>query len=197
MVWSVDLLVENHFFVCYHIKILVALCLRYYLNSLLVNIRTGNPRINSVDGIKVYRELQLMIRFFNGFHQDMFISILILMVGACFVVPLFTFITANDAMTIPQFFIFGTAIFQVPMCITIAFGTFGGIYDDSVETIQSLRAANSIVRNKIDRKICAKSVRSLGPLKVMVGSVNFFDKLTPMTFVDFCIDILVNLLLLK
>ncbi len=186
MNWSWRQMVVNHFFVSYHITILVAFCLRHYLNNLLAHIKTGSPEYSNIATIRVFRKIQLMIRFYNEFHQDMFISILILMVGFCFVVPVFSFITVLNTMTIPQIIIEGAAIIQVPMCITIAFGTFGGIYDDSCEAIQAFRTANSNLETKTERKVCTKSIRSLGPLKVMIGSFNFFDKLTPMTYVDFC-----------
>ncbi len=197
MLWSLRQMVENYFFVWYEITVLSSFCLRYYLNTLLSHLNTGSRRFGTLAKVRVYRKLQLMACFFNGFHQDMLISIFAALVGFCFVIPLFAFITAKDRMTIPQVFIFGSAILQVPMCIAIAFGTFGGIYADSIEALQAFRTENSTLETKMERKICAKSVRSLGPLKVMIGTVSFFDRLTPMTFIDFCINILVNLLLLQ
>lgn len=54
---------------------------------------------------------------------------------------------------------------------------FGGIYDNSVQTLQDFRTTNLKLVTEIERKWFAKSVSSLIPLKVMIGSVNFLTDL--------------------
>ncbi len=103
-----------------------------------------------------------MICFYNGFYQDMFVSILILMVGFCFVIPLFSFITVINTMTIPQIVIEGAALVQAPMCITMAFGTFGGSYEDSIETENS-----NLETNKERKNFCESNS--------FVGSTKCYD----------------------
>lgn len=195
--WSLRQMIENNFFVVYNITILIAFCLRHYLNQLLVHINVKNSKFGTYGGIKVYRKLQLMILLFNRFHQGLFLPTFLFIVGVSFVIPLFAFITAADTMSVPQIFIFGSAIVQVPLCLAMAFDTFGGIYDDSLNAKQAFHEAIFNLESKFERKIFSKCVRSLSPLRVMIGSVNYFDRLTSMTFVDFCVDILVNLLLLR
>ncbi len=79
LAWSFRQIIENHFFVIYHITTLVAFCLRNYINNLSLNIKSGNPTFSTPYNILVYRKLQLLVRLFNELHQDMIIIIFVLM----------------------------------------------------------------------------------------------------------------------
>ncbi len=138
-----------------------------------------------------------MIRFFNGVNQDYFTSVLIFIIGVGCVVSLFAFITVKGAMSIPQFLLLGSAVVQVVICVTFGYGIFGGMYDDSLQILQAFRTTKVNLETRNERKICAKEVNSLCPIKVMIGSVNYIDRLTPITLIDFFLGILANLLLLK
>lgn len=75
------------------------------------------------------------------------------------------------------------------------------MYNDSWATLQGFKAMQQHVdlgkRNVREMKHFRKSVKCVQPLKVMIGPVNFFDGLSPITFVEFCIDQLVSLLLME
>lgn len=195
--WAMTKLLANHFFVCYQFFFVVASCIRYYLDNLLARVGNRRKSFSTPEMIRIYRQLQLMIRFFNGVNSDVFTSIFIFIIGVACVVSLFAFIAVKSAMSIPQFVILGSAAGQVVICMGFGYGIFGGIDDDSIQTLQAFRTSNACLESRIEQKVCAKLVKALSPLKVMIGSVNYVDKLTPITLIDFFLGILVNLLLLK
>ncbi len=137
-----------------------------------------------------------MTSLFNGMNQDALISIIIFVKGVSFVISLFSFITLKDAMPILEFAIMGTATSQVLIGIAIGYGTFGRIYDDSIQTLKAFKSPKFNLGTRKERKLVTKLIYSLSSLKVMIGPVNFVDKLTPMTLIDFFNGQLVRILLL-
>lgn len=190
--WSVKELMANHFFVVNQLYFLVAFCLSYYLNTLLVNTSSTIPNWTLV---KLYRELQLLLCYFNRINQDIFISTLLYFISIGNVIGMFAFITGRTEMSFMQFWIMGSAASQSYLCIIFGYGTFGKIFNDSYKLLKAFSAVK--VSMKEQNKFYRKSVKSLQPLKVMLGSVNFVDQLTPIALIDFFLGILVNLLLLK
>ncbi len=195
--WALSKLIANHFFVNYQFVFLIASCIRYYLDNLLVQIRNPGKRFSTLEMIQYYKKIQLMMCFFNRVNQNYFIPVLLFLIGISYVIPSFAFLTVLSTMSIPQIFIMGSASYQVVICLFVGCGIFGGIYDDSIETLHAFRTANIQLETSKERKLCAKLVRSLCPIKVMIGSVNYIDKLEPITMSDFFLGMLVNLLLLR
>lgn len=195
--WSVSILLANQFFVSYQLFFVVASCIRYYLNNLLLHIKNQRKQLSTPDLIRLYKKLQLMTCFFNRINQDMFTSVLLFINGLTYVICLFSFLTVKTSMSIPQLVILSSATCQVLITITFGYGIFGGIYNDSVRVLQAFRSKNTHLKARNETKVCVKLVHSLCPLKVMIGSVNYFDRLTPITLIDFFFGILVSLLLLK
>ncbi len=139
-----------------------------------------------------------MSNYFNIIHQDIVIASLLYFMGESFVLGMFTLITSWDKLSFPQLLISGTGATESFAAILIFFGVFGRVYADSIKTIECLRTSGIHVESDLEsRKTVGKIVKSLQPLKIKIGSVNFVDRLTPVTFIDFCFGILVNMLLLK
>ncbi len=196
LTWSITILISNQFFVTYQFFFIMASCLRFYIKNLLAHAQNGSKPFRSLDLIKIYRELELMTRLFNRINQNGFISNIIFLLGVSFVISLFAFITIKDAMPILQFVIMASALVQTYICLLVGYGIFGGLYDDSSQTLKAFKSPNFNLGTRNERKVVTKLIYSLQPLKVMIGSVNFVDKLTPVTLIDFCIQQLVSILLL-
>ncbi|CAL8117884.1 unnamed protein product [Orchesella dallaii] len=79
------------------------------------------------------------------------------------------------------------------LCDVIVFGSAGRVYVTSRDTIRRIQR-----KPQVQETLWAKRFfRSCPPLKVQLGHVNFFDQLSPLMFVDFSINQIVNLLLVK
>lgn len=75
------------------------------------------------------------------------------------------------------------------------FGGMSNIYTKSKETIW--RCANSTKGEEISETLKRKFFESGRPLRAQFGSINFFDKLTPLNFIDYANDLTVQMLLVS
>ncbi len=195
--WALTKLLANDFFVLYQFVLVVASCIRYYLDNLFAQITDPEKRFSTLEMIQNYKRIQLMMRCFNGVNQDYFIPILLFAIGVAYVIPAYAFLTVKGAMSVPQLVIMGSATGQCVICLFVGCGIFGGIFENSSEILSTFRTTIVQLGTRRERKVCEKFVRSLCPIKVMIGTVNYLDKLTPITFFDYFLGILVDLLLLK
>lgn len=179
----------------------VASCIRYYLNNIFANIQLlGTNQLAEMKLAKLYKELQILLCYFNKIHEDIVMSTGLYFMGVTFVIGIFALMTNWETANVFQFIVMTVGASQSFVGIMALFGTLGGIFVDSVKTIGSFNTKRARVEwrgNLRQCKVHSKIVKSLKPLKIKIGSVNFVDRLTPVTFIDFCFGILVNMLLLK
>lgn len=190
------------FFVIFQMFIIESCCLRYYLKNQLQNIIRPDKYFRKETAIKLYKQLQILVCFYNKINQDIFIVVKLSMVGLCIVIGLYAMITSWSEMRGLQYLILGSAAIQSLFGIMISYGNFGGMHDESTKLIRNLygKPSKTADMNGIwirQSQYIIKLIRSLQPLKVQIGAVTYIDKLTPITFASFCFSVLVNLLLLK
>ncbi len=196
--WSIIKILAYHILITYQIYFLLAFCFRFYMSTLLSNVQRPINKQQCSRVVMFYRELQLLICFYNKINQDGFILSLLFLIGTGNVMGLLAFIICRDEMNFLQFLVMGSAVFQSFPCLLFGYGALGRIYADSTSALDAFRSISIHGTDaKRTRKIFQKSVKSFQPLKVKLGSVNFIVQLTPATFQNFFNDILVNLLLLK
>ncbi len=150
--WALTKLEANHFFILYQFIFLIASCIQYYLDNLLVHIRNQRKRFSTLEMIQNYKKLQLMMCFFNKLNQDIFIPILLFLIGVSYVIPSFAFLTVKGGMSIPQIFIMISATFQCFICLFVGCGIFRRIHVDSIETIHAFRTINVQLETKKRKK---------------------------------------------
>ncbi len=194
---------EGFFFVTIQLYFVQSCCIRYYLSTMLANMSKTSKFRKTTTIIKLYKQLQLILRYYNQLHQDIFVIVLLHLVGLCIIIGLFAVISSWNIITNVQCLVLTASALQAIFGLMILFGNFAGIYEDSLSFIANLRlprtnTASTISGNeKHSLEKNRKIAKSLFPLKVRIGSVNFVDRFTPITFIDFCFGIVVNMLLLK
>ncbi len=171
-------------------------CIRFYLKNLLELAMNHSINLTYTTKIlKLYKHLQILISYYNQIHQDAFMTAYMCFVGVAIIIPSYALISSWSALGTVQFLILmwigGEAVFGLIYC----FGNFGGIYCDSYELIGALRNP-TFFRDRKRKVLHRRVVNSLKPFKIMIGSVNFIDQLTPFSFIEFCFDRVVDLLLL-
>ncbi len=191
---------EGFFFVVVQLYCVQSCCMRYYIRNLLANI-ASNSNSPSQSMVKVYKQLQLILCYYNQVHQDVFVIVILNLVGVCLVIGSFALISSWNVITNMQFFALTASVSQAVFGLMVCFGNFAEIHEDSLIFIGALRtprnSASSYLDTKSQLRQKRKVAKSLYPLKVKIGSVNYVDRLTTITFIDFCFGIVVNMLLLK
>lgn len=191
-------------FVLLQLYFVESCCIRFYLKNLLVNISSNRSKQSDTSSIvRLYKQLQLILRFYNQINQDIFVIVVLQLVGLGIIIGLFALISSWSVITNLQCFVLLFVLLQSAFGLMICFGNFAGIYEDSLDFIARLRLPCFIkmsfncrrdVRQFVKNR---KVIKSLFPLKVRIGSVNYVDRFTPITFTDLCFGTVVNMLLLK
>ncbi len=199
--WSFLKLSGGFFFFVVQCYIVESCCIRYYLRNIWKNLLHPRTNINTLSVIQIYKQLQILVCYFNNIHQNIFAINLLSLVGSCMVIGLYAIITSWSVMTNIQFLVLSAAASRALVGFMLCFGNFGGIYTDSLQFIYVLKNPTKLVRGEMrtsnELKLQRKLAQSIQPLKIRIGSVNYVDKLTPIRFIDFCFGILVNMLLLS
>jgi len=73
----------------------------------------------------------------------------------------------------------------------------GQVYPASQLLIVEIKSQVMSEKNGWDRKWISKYLTSLLPLRCNIGYANYVDMLTPFSILSFCIDHIVNLLIIK
>ncbi len=182
---------------CYMVE---SCCLRYYLRNIWTNLLNPSSNKNTLLIIQIYKQLQILVGYFNNIHQDIFAINLLNLVGLCMVIGLYAIITSWSVLTNLQFFVLSMAALRSLVGFLLCYGNFGGLLQDSVQFIALLKKPENLdkgeMRTKNNIRLKNKLAQSLQPLKIKIGSVNYVEKLTPIMFIDFCFGVLVNMLLL-
>lgn len=180
--------------------------LRYFSVVIIAELITLSERINSnnqeilevlQDNLEVYRELQILSKLYNTIQKDTSIISILWSVIFGVIVSLYCFISFGSNISLPECPKFGVVLVDAVAIIVIVFGTFAKVNQKSHDVLGTIK--EKVIPNfgnkKAGRWLC-KFLRSLHPLKVRLGDVNFVDNMTPLTFLDFSLGILVNLLLI-
>lgn len=199
ILWSVTIILSNYLAITYQFLFLIASCLRYFLDGILSHQKQSTIDTPPFEMIQLYKKLQLMTRLFNVLNGDIFMFVLLILLVVSNIVALYAFVTVKGEMIFPQFVVMTSALMQTVLCIVFGYGIFGTVFGNSMKFIQLLRKIE-MQRSCVDsqkRRFILRVFNSLPPLKIMLGSVNYFGRLTSIKIFDLCIEILANLLLLK
>lgn len=152
-----------------------------------------------------YRELQLMVQYFNAISSSQLVATLIAFgsVQVASVLQLFRSSSATSqsaSLTFHQYAVkYSIVIFSlsilINMTITIIFlfGFCGRVNEASSKALLRLRRFSEFKTSTQYEKI----LRSLPTLKIYFGSTNFIEKQTPVVFQLFLLERIVDVLLLQ
>jgi len=149
--------------------------------------------------LSIYRQIQVLSRYYNLAHQDGLVSANLFLVMVGFIIGLYTLIALGFQMTFPQMWFFAVCSQDGILVILLYTTVMGQLYIASNELIAGLKGnicTTSGMTSK-EMQITKRCMNSLRPVKCYIGHVNFIDELSPLNFVDFCINQLVSLLMMQ
>ncbi len=176
-------------------------CFTFYLKNIMKTTQRSSSRWAIFSNIRLYKQLQILIIYYNLIHCDIFVAFMLAITIICIVIGQFAIITSWAVITFVQVAVLACCTLQALFGFVICFGNFGGIYADSSKYLASLRSPVSSTLNKVSQaytlRCQRRRVKALQALKIKLGSVNFVDRFMPVKLLDFCCGVLVNMLLLK
>lgn len=174
-------------------------CLKFLQRQLSVH-RTSQ---NIHKYLKTYRQIQLIVIFYNCIHRKLFLPVLIIAVIMCLSGSAFVLISISTKIHFTALFIFLNLFIVGVACVFVNFYFSAMLYQISninlalfkkcFIRVQTLEFSNEFK----ERKFARKYIRSLCPLKIRFLHSNYFDRLTPLVLFKFSMRLALQLSLIK
>ncbi|CAL8098707.1 unnamed protein product [Orchesella dallaii] len=197
--WILSDLLAGFAFQAAEVAYLQSACLVGYVKHFLKKLQTI-PTVTFKVMLE-YRQLQLLTKYYNWIQQDAIISLMLTLVICLTIVCSYVIIKLGSDISVSHFLFFSCALVDALATIVVCYGQFGCLHTQSrsaltMITSQVIPKVAIAKVPSIDLKLMKKYATSFYPLKVRLGSVNFVEKITPLVSLQFCVEQLVNLLLL-
>lgn len=144
----------------------------------------------------MFRYLQILTTMLNEFQNGLLILSFIVIPILVFSYSLVSFIKVShmELVFIASLLgILGNGFLAV-LCIQ---GQMAAVYMKSEELIENMKRKQNFFETKKERMIQHKFYKSCMPLRIMMGSANYIDNLTPLNCLNHAMDLSVNILLLS
>ncbi|CAL8092348.1 unnamed protein product [Orchesella dallaii] len=172
-----------------------SICFWNYVKLFMIRINSNND--SNIDNYLVYRQLQILNRYYNIIQQNILLTSTLVLVTNGLIVSAYVMLSNGSNVTILQIIMFLNGGSNCFLVILIQIGAMAKLYGESTRVIQNLK--KSVTQGEVSgkkQKWIERYLKSLTPLRVAVGSVNFIDELTPINLLNFCVNQIVSLLLL-
>lgn len=175
---------ESTFFSAMH-----CFCLVGYLRLLRRNLETSP----SFKGMRLYKEIYILVTHYNAIHGGVLTIAMTYIVTSIFITALYVCIGLNSKFVLPQLLLYAYLVLGTGINIVFCDGGIkASIYVVSSTVLDPAKQSPVFMRDPVMRR----QVRSFPVLKILLGKVNFYDKMTPLTVMSFAIGQVVNLLLI-
>ncbi|CAL8122148.1 unnamed protein product [Orchesella dallaii] len=205
-VWIVLNLIGIFIFQFAEVFYVSSYCIVSYLKNFRIVLNNCEDH-NIQEILRKYRQLQILERLLNGIHQDVITGAMLNMLMVCIIISAYALIHLGCQISIPHLILFFSLLVDCIVTIVLGFGAFALVHTESTVTIKylksllipelELKSFQSVGIGRFQLKMMKTFVASLYILKVRIGNVNFVEKTTPITVLDFCLGQIVNLLLMK
>ncbi|CAL8146985.1 unnamed protein product [Orchesella dallaii] len=194
--WAFAFNVSAHLIVT--IQILCTMSLRKYLNVFMIIIsNTTNTKRQVSEACVTYRSIQVLALLTNMLLNTtvtgmVFCSILIEALGLAGFVRL-EWVSCNFLSLTFCFMMVVNGMFA----LIVLLGGMAAVYMESKLIFQALKRNLSVyTTEKYKRKFLSRFYKSCRLIRINLGSINFFDTLTPLNCVNFSVNLAVQVLLI-
>lgn len=149
------------------------------------------------DNFGVYRELQILTRYFNLVQKDVVIPAIVGMFVLAVTGSLYIMVKFWTEIDLPLLLLSMVELLDGILGIFLALGTFAKLHLNSTNVLAFVK--NRLIPNlerRGDRLRIGKVLKSCFVLKVGMGQVNYVDKVSPLRIIEFCCQQLVSMLLI-
>lgn len=183
-------------------------CLRGFLKQIkgVINVRMFNTvdqrNFRQVDLGQVYRmhrQIQILVQFYNDINQSVITPVLMTYSVYAVVLSMYALIKRDADESSLQIVILLLVAVDGIIVLLLCFGTMGKLFLDSV-AVKTFLATKLVPLQKtrtVSFRLTKAYCKSMKPLAVHIGSVNFVDELTTLNVLNFLFNTLATLLLLK
>lgn len=187
-------------FIQYDILLLQPYCITNYLRLFLHKLENQLARVNTVSGSSkeieklflMYREIEVLVGFFNWFHGHTLIVFYVLDSSTAFIISLYVVLGLYKDMPLVVILNCSILVFLAISALKDFDDYKCGVFKVSKALISKV-SGNKYLRS---RKIHRRKIQSWRVLRIYMGSTNYYEDITPLNLGEFCVQNTVTLLLL-
>ncbi|CAL8146823.1 unnamed protein product [Orchesella dallaii] len=193
-IWSLWDLSGGCVFLLIPVAFVICFCIRYY-NRVFGRILQGTTCTE--EDLRFYYKLRILHRHFIKIQEGFIIAALLFVANAYVILGFYMLFTFGWSLPLPKIVLCMFCGVDCLLIIIVYCGVFGGLHSESEETLLLFRKRFMPLLQGKNRRLKDRLVKSFQPLKVAIGVSNYVDKLTPLVMIQFCIDQIVSLMLVK
>lgn len=178
------------------------LCGIYFLNRLNQSVAFGFDKVSRLRKVLlVYKSLTLIAIQCNSVHKFSLVYPFTLLCGGTLTMSLYLVIVHNHEMGWLNTMMFISFLMTDGLTQAICYRFPSSVFSTSEEFIKkhlcgSLKVILKTGRNKCEFAEISRIVKALTPLKIQFFEGSFFDSLTPLIMIDFCLSRAIDLILM-
>lgn len=172
--------------------IVISFCFINYLLLLQEKLKHLRGRF-LIKALQLQKESDLLVGEFNRIHRGFLIAMFTVSNSMLFILGIYIWVKHHKHTALPMLLIMGTVIFDIILLIIECDGKIKAqLYEMSQIVLRNIRSNQYLMTNSYLRR-CYKSWR---PLRIYLGSTNFYEAATPLVLMDFLVGQTVALLLM-
>ncbi|CAL8130034.1 unnamed protein product [Orchesella dallaii] len=179
-----------------HFTLVQSYCLYRYVQ--LVDKHIAAKPEQAVRHLPLYRQIQILNQYYNAIQKnDLIIAHEYVLIMAV-IISVFTLISVGTEVFLPRFILHSLNGFDTAILLLVCNTIMGQMHSASKQFCTKNK--DQILSNKLaskHTKWIQRYLKSCAFLKCNVGDVNFIEELTPLVMLNFCINQIVSLVLLK
>lgn len=138
-------------------------------------------------------EIQVLNVNYNLIHGNILSVTVSVFVSSNFIIAMYAVAHLYTRMSLPELIYFSTAAVDCFMGMLVCDGGFkANVNNVSKDISKKLKASSAFMRKRVMRRY----LKSWPAAKIKLGSINFYDKETPLKLIEFSIAQIASLLLL-
>ncbi len=142
----------------------------------------------------MYRELELIVKFYNEIHQGTLSIGMTVVCSFVFVTGLYTCIALHSVVVLPLLLILASGIFDV---LIIIFEMDGALKSQTFSISESLIAEVKRIKGVVENPFLRRQVMSWRIIRICLGeSASYYKNTTSLNIMGFNVNQTINLLLL-
>jgi len=194
--WFVIDFAGNFVFFVIDLSLVQAYCLLRYVEYINLSVENGK---SSSEFVGIYRQLQILSRYYNLFQQDALMTSTLFFVLMGVIIASFLIISPGAKLAFPDLMLFSVGMHDLMLILLVYTSIMGFLHSSSRKLVCRAKKLIWIKNDGVKQeKIAQSQFKSTWSIKVFIGYSNYVEELTPLNLFNFAFNrfsVLLNVLI--
>ncbi|CAL8134962.1 unnamed protein product [Orchesella dallaii] len=146
--------------------------------------------------LKMFRQIQLLINEYNAIHKQSMMLVIVATVLFSAIMSAYTILNSGGSLSVPLLLVMVLILCMCFFVMVIGMMYPASVYSMSGHILQNTKKYFQPASTSFNLGCVRKYWLSFPVFKIQFFSGNFFEQATPLVFMDFCANMIVNLLMI-